>query len=84
MPRRTFASQKELQDYAGQTGKVCRLEVLPSVSGCSRRINTRSSVYARRVSSEAGHTHPEGGLWRAFLRGSDSIKGLASYAPHCL
>ena len=26
MPRRTFASQKELQDYAGQTGKVCRLE----------------------------------------------------------
>src|ERR1700730_16081957 len=26
MARRTFASQKELQDYAGQTGKVCRLE----------------------------------------------------------
>ena len=26
MPRRTFASEKELQDYAGQTGKVCRLE----------------------------------------------------------
>jgi hypothetical protein len=26
MPRRTFASQKELQDYAGQTTKVCRLE----------------------------------------------------------
>ena len=26
MPRRTFASQKELQDYAGQTGKVCQLE----------------------------------------------------------
>jgi hypothetical protein len=26
MPRRTFASQKELQDHAEQTGKVCRLE----------------------------------------------------------
>jgi hypothetical protein len=26
MPRRTFASQKELQDYAEQTGKVCRLQ----------------------------------------------------------
>ena len=26
MPRRTFASQEELQDYAGQTGRVCRLE----------------------------------------------------------
>ena len=26
MPRRTFASQKELQDYAEQTSNVCRFE----------------------------------------------------------
>ena len=26
MPRRTFASQKELQDYAEQPGNVCRLQ----------------------------------------------------------
>ena len=26
MSRRTFASQKELQDYAEQTGNVCRLQ----------------------------------------------------------
>jgi hypothetical protein len=57
MPRRTFASQEELQDYAARSADW---KALPSVSGCSRRINTRSSMYARRVSSEAGHTHPEG------------------------
>ena len=46
----------------GRPARSADWKALPSVSGCSRRINTRSSMYARRVSSEAGHTHPEGGL----------------------
>jgi hypothetical protein len=47
MARRTFASQKELQDYAEQTGKVCRSEGVANVSGCPRqRLPTTDSVMA--------------------------------------
>jgi hypothetical protein len=46
VPRRTFASQKELQDYAEQTGKVCRLE------GVAKRQRLLSLPVAPRSSTE--------------------------------
>ena len=65
MPRRTFASQKELQDYAEQTGKVCRLE------GVAKRQRLLSPDHYEIVD-----VHTSGGVKQAILIPKAVLKAL--------
>ena len=65
MPRRTFASQKELQDYAEQAGKVCRLQ------GFAKRQRLLSPDQYEIVD-----VHTSGGVKQAILIPKAVLKAL--------
>jgi hypothetical protein len=65
MPRRIFASQKELQDYAEQTGKVCRLQ------GFAKRQRLLSPDQYEIVD-----VHTSGGVKQAILIPKAVLKAL--------
>jgi hypothetical protein len=64
MPRREFASQQKIQDYAERVGDVyCgkARRASPNGNGCFRRMNMRLWMYARR-GREEGDAVPEATL----------------------